>query len=291
MIKDFKYFRPGSAREAFDLLAEHKEDCKIICGGQSLLILLRQGLVATDNLIDIKWLKELNYIKFDAKEGLKIGATTTHRTIEKSDLIREKYVALSEMESHLAHIQVRNWGTIGGNLAHADPAGDPAPVLMALSGSIKVGSAKGERTISLDDFYTDLFETALEEGEIVLEVQVPAPSAKTGVAYKKFNLLESDQGIVSVAACVTLNGNSTCKEAKICLGNAAPTVIRAKGAEAKLVGQKLGNDLLEQVGLAAAEESEPVADIHASEDFRRHLVSVLTTRMVKEAWERAAKKA
>ncbi|MGO9118601.1 MAG: FAD binding domain-containing protein [Desulfomonilaceae bacterium] len=291
MIKDFKYFRPGSAREAFDLLAEHKEDCKIICGGQSLLILLRQGLVAPDNLIDIKWLNELNYIKFDAKEGLKIGATTTHRTIEKSDQIKEKYRAITEMESHLAHIQVRNWGTIGGNLAHADPAGDPAPVLMALSASIKVGSAKGERTISLDDFYTDLFETAMEEGEMVLEVQVPTPSAKTGAAYKKFNLLESDQGIVSVAACVTLNGNSTCKEARICLGNAAPTVIRAKGAEAKLVGQKLGNDLLEQVGLAAAEESDPVADIHASEDFRRHLVSVLTTRMVKEAWERAAKKA
>ena len=126
---------------------------------------------------------------------------------------------------------------------------------------------------------------------MILEVQVPALSAKTGVAYKKFNLLASDQGIVSVAACVMLNGNSTCKEAKICIGNAAPTVIRAKVAEAKLAGQKLADDLLEQVGLAAAEETDPVADIHASEDFRRHLVNVLTKRMVKEAWERAVKKA
>jgi carbon-monoxide dehydrogenase medium subunit len=291
MIKDFKYFRPGSAREAFDLLAEHKDDCKIICGGQSLLILLRQGLVAPEYLIDIKRLQDLNYIRFDAKDGLRIGATTTHRTIEKSDLIKEKYPVLADMENNLAHIQVRNWGTIGGNLAHADPAGDPAPVLMALSGSIKVGGAKGERTISLDDFYTDLFETALEPGEIILEVHVPAPPAKTGAAYRKFNLLASDQGIVSVAACVTLNGNSTCKEAKICLGNAAATVIRAKDAEAKLAGQKLGDKLLEQVGLAAAEATDPVADIHASEDFRRHLVTVLTKRMVKEAWEKAAKKA
>jgi len=291
MIKDFKYLRPGSVKEALGLLAEHKDDCKIICGGQSLLILLRQGLVTPEYLIDIKRLEELNYIKFDAGEGLKIGATTTHRTIEKSSLIKEKYKVLTDMESHLAHIQVRNWGTIGGNLAHADPAGDPAPVLMALSGSIKVGSAKGERTIALDDFYTDLFETALEEGEIVLEVQVPPPVAKNGVVYKKFNLLESDQGIISVAASVTLNGNSTCKEARICLGNAAPTVIRAKKAEAKLVGQKLGADVLEQVGQAAAEEAEPVADIHASEDFRRHLVGVFTKRMVKQAWELAAKTA
>jgi aerobic carbon-monoxide dehydrogenase medium subunit len=291
MIKDFKYLRPGSVKEALGLLTEHKDDCKIICGGQSLLILLRQGLVAPAHLIDIKRLEELNYIKFDAKEGLRIGATTTHRTIEKSSLIKEKYNVLSDMETHLAHIQVRNWGTIGGNLAHADPAGDPAPVLMALSGSIKVGSAKGERTISVDDFYTDLFETALEEGEMILEVQVPAPAAKNGAMYKKFNLLESDQGIISVAASVTLNGNSTCKEARICLGNAAATVIRAKKAEAKLVGQKLGDDVLEQVGLAAAEEAEPVADIHASEDFRRHLVAVFTKRMVKQAWELAAKKA
>ncbi len=291
MIRDFKYLRPGSVKEALGLLAEHKDDCKIICGGQSLLILLRQGLVTPEYLIDIKRLEELNYIKFDSKDGLRIGATTTHRTIEKSTLIKEKCKALADMESHLAHIQVRNWGTIGGNLAHADPAGDPAPVLMALGGSIKVGSAKGERTISLDDFYTDLFETALEEGEMILEVQVPAPVAKTGVAYKKFNLLESDQGIISVAASVTLNGNSKCKEARICLGNAAPTVIRAKKAEAKLVGQKLGADVLEQVGQAAAEEAEPVADIHASEDFRRHLVGVFTKRMVKQAWELAAKTA
>jgi len=290
MIKDFKYLRASSVKEALGFLSRHKEESKIICGGQSLLILLRQGLVATEYLIDIKQVNELSYIEFDAKKGLRIGATTTHRTIEKSDLIKKKYKVLSDMERYLAHIQVRNWGTIGGNLAHADPAGDPAPVLMALSGSIKVGSAAGERTISLDDFYTDLFETALEEGEMILEVQVPAPAPKTGAAYKKFNILESDQGIISVAACVTLNGGSTCKEARICLGNAAPTVIRAKQAEAKLVGQKLDEGLLEEVGLAAVAECDPVADIHASEDFRRHLVGIFTKRMVKQAWE-AAKKA
>src|SRR5208283_2189264 len=139
MISDFTYLKPGSAGEALEMLAEHQEDGKIICGGQSLLIIMRQGLVTPEYVIDIKRLKDLNYITFDAKDGLKMGATTTHRTIEKSALVKEKYPVLVEMEEKLASIQVRNWGTIGGNLAHADSAGDPAPVLMALNATVKVG--------------------------------------------------------------------------------------------------------------------------------------------------------
>lgn len=288
MIRDFTYLRPANVAEALDLISKHEDEYKIIGGGQSLLILLRQGLVATEYLIDIKRLEELNYIKFDAKEGLRIGATTTHRTIEKSALIKEKYRVLAEMETKLAHIQVRNWGTIGGNLAHGDAAGDPAPVLMALGASLKLGSAKGTRTIALDEFYTDLFETALAADEIVLEVHVPPPAAGSAACYEKFNLLESDQGIVAVAAWVSLNGG-TCKEARIALGNAAPTAIRARKAEGLLTGRKLSDTLLEEVGKAASEEAEPVADIHASEEFRHHLVNVLTKRMVKKAWEQAAK--
>lgn len=290
MIRDFTYLRPASVAEALDLISKHEDDYKVICGGQSLLILMRQGLVAAEHLIDIKRLEELNYIKFDAKEGLRIGATTTHRTIEKSALIKEKYQVLADMETKLAHIQVRNWGTIGGNLAHGDAAGDPAPVLIALGASLKLGNAKGTRVVALDEFYTDLFETALSGDELVLEVQVPPPAAGTGTVYEKFNLLESDQGIVSVAASVTVNGGS-CKGARIALGNSAPTVIRAKKAEGLLVGNKLTEKLLEEVGKAASEECQPVADIHASEDFRRHVVEVLTKRMVKKAWEQAAKAA
>ena len=289
MIHDFMYLQPGSVKEALGMLAEHKDDCKIICGGQSLLIVMRQGLVQVEYLIDIKGLNELNYIKYDDKGGLKLGATTTHRTIEKSDVIAKKYPVLVDMEEKLASIQVRNWGTIGGNLAHADAAGDPAPVLTALNATVKVGSAKGERTIPLDDFYTDLFETAMEPGEIILEIQVPAPAPKSATAYKKFNLLESDQGIVAVAVSITLDGGDTCKEARIVLGNAAPTSIRAKKAESVLVGKKLTDALFEKAGDAAAEECEPVGDIHASEEYRRHLIGVLTKRMAKEAFEQAKK--
>lgn len=291
MIRDFNYLRPTTVKEALGLLSEYKDDCKIICGGQSLLILMRQGLVATEYLIDIKHVTELGYINWDAKEGLKIGATTTHRTIEKSPLIQEKYRVLSDMETRLASIQVRNWGTIGGNVCHGDAAGDPAPVLMSLGASVKLGSATGTRVMPIEEFYVDLFETALKDDELLLEIQVPVPAPRTGSAYEKFNLLSSDQGIIAVAASITLNGNSTCKSARIALGNAGPTAIRAKEAEQMLVGQKLGEDLLEKVGQAAADQSEPIEDIHASADYRLHLVKVFTGRMVKKAWEQAGKTA
>ena len=128
MIHDFTYLRPGNLQEALSMLADHQDECKIICGGQSLLIVMRQGLVVTDYLIDIKGLKELSYITYDEKEGLRMGATTTHRTIEKSELLKQKYPVLVAVEKRLASIQVRNWGTIAGNLAHGDSSGDLAPV-------------------------------------------------------------------------------------------------------------------------------------------------------------------
>ena len=289
MIHDFAYLKPGTLQEAMSMLAEHQDECKIICGGQSLLIVMRQGLVVTEYLIDVKGLKDLSYIKYNDKEGLKIGATTTHRTIEKSSVVKGKYPALVEMESKLASIQVRNWGTIGGNLAHADSAGDPAPVLISMKATIKLGSSAGERTVPLDEFYTDLFETCLAKNEMVVEVQVPPVPAKTATKYQKFNLLDSDQGIVAVAATVTADGSGACKEARVVLGNAGVTPIRAKNAEKVLAGKKMSDALLEEAGQAAADECEPVADIHASEEFRRHLVKVLTKRMVKQAWEAAKK--
>jgi carbon-monoxide dehydrogenase medium subunit len=287
MIHDFTYLRPSSLKEALTMLAEHKDECKVICGGQSLLIIMRQGLLVTDYLVDIKHIKELDYIQFDAKAGLKIGATTTHYTIETSDVIKKNYPVLVAMENKLASIQVRNWGTIGGNLAHADPAGDPGPLLIALKANIKVGSTQGDRTMALEDFSVDFFETALEESEIVLEVQVPTPEAKTGAAYQKFNLLESDQGMVGVAAAVTLNGGGTCKDVRVVLGNAGPKPIRVKRIEELVVGKKYDEGLFAEAGKIASEDCEPVTDIHASEEHRRHLLGVLTKRMLKQAWEQA----
>ncbi len=287
MIKDFEYFTPKTLKEALALLAKYGDDCKVICGGQSLLILMRQGLVAPKYLIDIKGVSELSYIK-DDKGGLKIGATTTHRTIEKSAVIKEKYPVLGEMETRLASIQTRNWGTIGGNICHADPAGDPVPVLIALKATLTMASTKGERNMPVEDFSLDYFEVALEPSELLTEIQIPAPLPRTGTAYTKFNIIESDLATVSVAVSITLGaGDGVCQDVRIVLGAAAPTAMRAKQAEAVLKGKKITDALLKEAGEIASTEADPISDIQASEEYRRELVKVLVGRVGKEALARA----
>jgi carbon-monoxide dehydrogenase medium subunit len=285
MIRDFEYFAPKTLAEALKLFDKYGDDCKIICGGQSLLILMKQGLVAPPYLISIKGLKELDYIKAD-KGGLKIGATTTHRTIEKSPAMKNGFSVLAEMEQRLASIQTRNWGTIGGNLSHADPAGDPAPVLMALKANIVVSSSKGSRTIPIEDFFLDYFESALQPGELLTEIQVPALAPKTGSAYTKFNIIKSDLATAAVAVSITLS-NDTCKDVRISLGAVAPVPMRAKKAEDTLRGKKITESLLQKAGEIASTEAEPISDIYASDEYRRELVKVLVKRVGNEALARA----
>ena len=157
---------------------------------------------------DIKGIAELSYIK-DEKDGLKIGATTTHRTIEKSAVIKKKYPVLAKMETRLASIQTRNWGTIGGNVCHGDPAGDPLPVLIALGATLTMAGSKGKRSMPAEDFCLDYFETALEPGELLTEISLPAVPPNTGTAYTKFNVIESDLATVGVAVSVTLGAGDT----------------------------------------------------------------------------------
>ena len=288
MIRDFVYSRANTVKEALDLLEKHKDENKIICGGQSLLILMRQRLVTPEYLIDIKRIEELNYINFDPKEGLKIGAATTHRTIEKSSAIKKHFPVLVDMEENLASIQTRNWGTIGGNLAHGDPAGCPAPVLIALNATVKMANKERARSIPIEEFTLDYFETALGEDELLLEIQVPSIPSKTAIVYEKFNIIKNDMGIVSVASSITVDEDGVnCKDARIVLGGAAFTPLRAKGAEKMVVGKKLDDDLLDLVGEKASAEADPVDDIHATEKYRRQLVKALTKKMVKKAWEQA----
>jgi carbon-monoxide dehydrogenase medium subunit len=288
MIHDFKYLRASTVKEALELIEQHKDDYKIISGGQSLLILMRQGLVAPECLIDIKHLDELNYIQFDKKEGLRIGATTTHRTVETSPLIKRHYPLLVEMEQNIASIQTRNWGTIGGNLAHGDPAGDPGPVFIALNGKVKVANKERARTLSLEEFFIDYFETALEEDELLLEIQIPPIPSKTAVTYEKFNIIKNDQPIVSVAASITLDEDGlSCKDTRIVLGAAAPAPARAREAEKLLVGKRMDDRLLKNVAEVASGEADPVDDIHATESYRKQLVNVLTRRMLGKAWKQA----
>ena len=289
MIKEFEYLAPKKLKDALKMLDEHADDCKIVCGGQSILVMMRQGLVTPAYVIDIKGLSELDYIKND-KEGMKIGAITTHRAVEKSAAIIKTYPALAQMEHRLASIQTRNRGSLGGNICHGEPAGDPPPVLMALGASLKISSVKGDRIVKVDDFYKDYFETVLEHNEILTEIQIPAPAPYSGAAYSKFNIILNDLATVGVGVGMTLSGkDGVCKDVIIALGAFAPTARRAVKAEAVLRGNKITDKLLVKAGEVASEEGDPISDINASAEYRKEICKIMVKRMAAEAYARANK--
>jgi carbon-monoxide dehydrogenase medium subunit len=272
------------------LISQYKDVGKILAGGQSLITLLRQKLIGPTCLIDIKGLKELDFIEFDKKSGLRIGALTTHRAIEKSPLIQEKYNVLSEMEKSVASVQTRNWGTIGGNLCSADPIGDPAPSLIVLGAKIKLVSAKGERVVALEDFFTDYFTTVIEPDEILAEIQLPPPAPNTAVEYMKFATIEAGIKIVSTSVAVTVEaGSDVCKDAKIVMSAVAPVPLITKKAAEMLKGKKLTDDVIEEAAKMAASETDPTTDVHASAEYRKEIVKVLVKRAIKKAFEKAKK--
>jgi aerobic carbon-monoxide dehydrogenase medium subunit len=290
IIFDFEYLAPETVKEALELLSRYGEDeCKVIAGGQSLLILMKQRLISPKYLIDIKGLSDMDYIKLDDKQGLQIGALTTHRSVEKSPVVQSECSVLAEMEQNVSSVETRNWGTIGGNVCHGDPGGDPAPVLIALNGKLKLTSLSGERIINAEDFTSDYYQTALHHDELLTEIQVPRLPPNTGVKFTKFSQILGDYANASVAMLITLNNKGLCEDVRIALGSVAVAPMRAKKAEELLKGKKINDELLAEAGQIAAEESSPTTDAEVSEEYKRELVKVLVQRVGKEALERAKK--
>ncbi len=247
MIKEFEYLDPKTVEEAVDLLSQYGEAAKVLAGGQSLLVMMKQKLVAPDYIIDIHGIPALNYLRFDEDEGLKIGCLTVHRAIEKSAVIRERFSVLSEMESKVSTVQTRNWGTLAGNLCHADPAGDPAPVLIALNGKVNISNSRGKRAVTVEDFFTDYFETVLHHDEIVTEIEIPNPPPHTGAAYAKFSKRQGDMAIVGTAVSLTLDAkNGACRDARIVLGAVTRVPFRVKKSEELLRGKDITEKLLDE---------------------------------------------
>lgn len=284
-MRPFEILEPASLSEACSLLSKHGEEAKIIAGGQSMIPMLRQRLITPRYLISIKGLREAEYIKAE-KDGISIGALTTHRTIEKSPLIKERFPILAEMEKVLATVPIRNWGTIGGDLCHADPAGDPAPVLIALGARVKAMSTRGVREIPLDEFFVDYYQTVLEHDEIATEIQVPNLGSNTGAAYWKESIRLGDYPMSSVAAVVTID-KAVVRDAKIVLAAVGKTPIRARKAAAVMVGKKLSGEVLEQVGKVVKEEVDPTGDVVASAEYKRELAGIITKKVVSEAAKQA----
>jgi CO/xanthine dehydrogenase FAD-binding subunit len=288
---DFEYLAPKTVEEALQLLSQYKDDeYKIIAGGQSLLTLMKHRLISPEYLIDIKSLSDLDYIKFDKKEGLKIGTLATHRAVEKSPVIRKNFSVLTEMEENVASVETRNWGTIAGDICHGDPAADPSPVFIALDAKLKIASSSGERTVDAEDFALDFFETAVQPGEMVTEIQVPILPPHTGVSFTKYSQMLGDYALASAGVLITLDEKKEkCINARIGLGGVGSTPIRAKKAEEILKGKKITDDLLAKAGQAASEETSPTSGIEASAEYKRELAGVLVKRVGKEALERAQK--
>jgi aerobic carbon-monoxide dehydrogenase medium subunit len=285
---DFEYIPAKTLQEACSLISQHKDEGKVLAGGQSLITLLRQKLIAPACLIDIKGVPELDYMRYDEKKGLVMGPLTTHRAVERSAVIQKNYPVLSEMEKSVASVQTRNWGTIGGNLCSADPIGDAAPTLLALSAQIKMVSVRGERMLPLGDFFTDYFTTVLEPDELLAEIQLPPPAAQTGVVYMKFSTIEAGIKVVSASVLITLDADKkTCKDARIVMSAVAPIPFIAKKAGEHLIGKSLNDQLIAEAAELAAEETSPSSDVHASAEYRREIAKVITRRATKEAFEKA----
>jgi carbon-monoxide dehydrogenase medium subunit len=287
MIAAFDYFAPKTVKEALSLLSKYKDEAKIIAGGQSMLVVMRQRLLTPEYVIDIKGLTDLEYIKYDEKQGLRIGALTIHRAIEKSPVIQKHFGVLSEMEGNLATIQTRNWGTIGGNICHGDPAGDPAPVFIALKAKLKLASSGGERVIDMEEFSKDYLEVALGPGEMLSEIRIPTPAPHTGSAYEKLMVMKGDMGIIGAAVSITLDSKGSCQDARIALSNCSSVPLRAKKAEKVLIGKTINDALLAQAGEVAATEADPPDDVHGSKEYRREMIKVFVKRVAQIALGKA----
>ena len=287
-MKDFEYFAPKKVEECLSLLSQYKEEAKIIAGGQSMLVVMRQGLLAPEYVVDIKGISALDYMTYAEREGLRMGALTTHRAIEKSPVIQRHFSVLSEMEKNLATIQTRNWGTIGGNLCHGDPAGDPAVVLIALNAKLKLIRQGQERIIEMEEFSRDMLEVDLAPDEMLSEIQVPNPKPHTGTAHEKLMVMQGDAGIVGAAVSITLKpGDGVCEDARIVISNAASVPLRVREAEKRWIGKVIDDHLLAEAGEVASAEADPLSDVHASTEYRREMVKIFVRRAAAKALEKA----
>jgi len=273
----FDYVAPASVDEALAALAEHGDDAKIIAGGQSLLPVLRMRLNAPELLIDLGRIESLRGVRDDG-DAIVIGAMTPHSDVAADPLVNEHVALLSKAIEHLADAQVRHRGTFGGALAHADPGGDLGAPTLALQAEFVIAGPGGSRTVAADDFFVDLFETAIGEDEILTEVRIPKYTG-WGAHYEKFVRVAYQWPIVAVAATVRLEGG-TIGEARVGLTNMGPTPQRARAVEAALVGQPVTDEAVRAAASSAAQGTNPPSDLNGDADYRRHLATVLTRRAV-----------
>jgi len=310
-MKTFDYFRPKTLVEALTLCSKYSEKAKLIAGGTDVIVMMKKKTMAPEVLVSLREISGLDQIRFNG--SLSIGPMVTHRAIEKSEIIRKQFSALTDAADYLGSIQIRNVATIGGNICTAAPSADTATPLLVLGTRVKIKSLKEEKTVSIEDFFKGPGETVLEPGEIVQELLIPKPLPNTGSAYFKLQRrLALDLPLLGVSVLLSLDKNKIscsdmlctaapissilqkmesdnilCKEVRIALGVAAPIPWRAVKAEGVLRGKKLGVKLLEEAAETAAAEAQPRDTIRGEAWYRRDMIQVMVKRMAMKSIERA----
>lgn len=285
-MRDFEYFEPKSIAEATDLLARYGEEIKVIAGGTDLLVDLKLDNIKPKYIVNVKIIPGLNYIHYDPENGLRIGALTTIRALEKSAEVRQRYAVLWQAARLLGNVAIRNVATLGGNLCNAAPSADTALSLIGLSAVAKIAGSGGEREVPLEEFFIGPGKTVLSINELLVEIQVPVPPHDTRGAFIKYGIRStSDLPIVNVAAVVNLEtGDGVCQDVRIVLGNVASTPMRARKAEEIARGKKLDDGTIPACAQAAADEAHPrEGSIRASAEYKKAMVKVFTEQALRAA--------
>lgn len=287
-MKTFDYHTPSTADEAIALLAQYGDDAHFMAGGTSMMLLMQQGLVQPGHVVGLRGVTDLRGISRTADGGLEIRATTSHRQAETSADVYAYCPTLAENFARVATIRIRNQGTVGGNLVHADPAQDPPSMLMALDGQAVIRSGSGERSVPMDEFFTDYFETVVQEGELLTAVRLPPLAANARTCYVKFlPRTEDDYATVAVAARLQVDANGRCEDVRVALGSAAPVPMRAKRVEDALRGQTLTDAVIDDAAALVTDEVDPIGDIRGSAEYKRAMARVWTSRALKSLFNNA----
>jgi aerobic carbon-monoxide dehydrogenase medium subunit len=281
----FDYYRASSVADAVQLLTAHA-DAKVLAGGHSLIPLMKLRLAEPPSLVDIGGLRELAGIR-ETGGSIVLGALTTHHALESSASLKSKLQVVAEAAAQIGDVQVRNRGTVGGSIVHADPGADLPAVMLALDASMVLQGPAGERTVPAGEFFVEMLTTAVQPNEILVEIRIPALPARSGSAYVKFPNPASNYSVVGAAAAVTLDSAGACQDVRMGISGAAPMPMRATGVEAALRGQQPTPEALRGAAATASEGVDPLDDIHASAEYRLHLCTVMAHRALESAVARA----
>lgn len=292
-FSEFTFVKPSTLDEAIEALAARGPAARLIGGGTDLMLLIRDGTVAPEYVIDVRSISELRRLDYAADSGLALGAAVTLRSLETSPMVRRLYPHLAQSAAEIGSVQIRNLGTVGGNLCTSMPSADLAPALITLGASARIVGRGGERVVPLERFFAGPRRSVLAPDEVLVDLSIPPPAPRGGGVYLKMaNRPTMDITFVGVAATIALSPSGTAADApiqtaRIALAAVAPTPIRAYEAEALLGGRSLDSALLEECGRLAAAACQPISDARATADYRREMVAVLTKRAIAIAVERA----